>query len=226
MPRLAERLGQRARRAARRPSRCAPPSRTRPSSWRTMRADRGRAADADRVGGHRARASRGRTRPAARPPCRPAGRRAGRGSSRRSSTTPPRPTRAARDPVDLDAERVHVDPVGLGPDHQGRSPGPAGPRGTSSRDQAGGGQVGGERADGAAVEPERWRSARPARSARARARTAAACRGCAGGSPPGSVLRASGVSAASTGRSTSPAAGRPPARQRVDAGRQQQHRRR
>jgi hypothetical protein len=65
------------------------------------------------------------------------------------------------EPVHLDAQRVRVDLGRLGPDHQGRSPGPAGVAGHRLADQARGGEFGGQGADGAAVEPEAAGELRP-----------------------------------------------------------------
>jgi hypothetical protein len=58
------------------------------------------------------------------------------------------------EPVDLDAQCVRVDPRRLGPDHQRRSSGAAGLAGHRLADQSRRGQLGGQGADGAAVEAE------------------------------------------------------------------------
>ena len=112
-----------------------------------------------RVVGDAASRSRGRTRPAARPPWPPGARRAGAAISRRFEDDAAEADPGRGDPVDLDVERVRRRPAR----DSGRTTSdgrPARPwsRGSLLADQAGRGQVGGERADRAAVEPERWRS--------------------------------------------------------------------
>ena len=125
--------------------------------------------------------------------------------------------------VDADVERQDVHPLGLRPDHDRRPPGPAPTDGSALVHQPRVGEVGGQRADGAAVQPGQRGEVR----ARRRAVDMQEPQQAAQVVPAHLVLGGAGQS---RGHALGPlrplpasGGGRAPARDRVDAGCEQQH---